>query len=48
MKTIIKAAIEVDNIVNIDSEVMGNTSRRDYIKNAIARGHCIIVKVRAV
>ncbi|UOE56053.1 GNAT family N-acetyltransferase [Bacillus sp. CMF12] len=45
MKTVIRAAIEdLDNIVNIDSEVIGNTSRRDYIQNAIERGHCIIAK----
>lgn len=49
MKTIIKASIEdLDNIVNLDSEVRGNTSRQDYIQNAIERGRCILVKVRVV
>jgi ribosomal protein S18 acetylase RimI-like enzyme len=45
MKTVVKAIIEdLDKIVNIDSEVIGNTSRRDYIENAIELEHCIIAK----
>jgi hypothetical protein len=45
MKTVVKANIEdLDKIVNIDSEVIGNTSRRDYMENAIELDHCIIAK----
>lgn len=45
MKTAIKAKIEdLDIVVNIDSEVIGNTSRRNYIKKSIELGHCIIAK----
>jgi hypothetical protein len=36
MNNVVEANIEdLDKIVNIDSEVIGNTSRRDYIENAI-------------
>lgn len=45
MKIAVKANIEdLDKIMNIDCEVIGNTSRRDYIENAIELGHCIIAK----
>ncbi|MRX71847.1 GNAT family N-acetyltransferase [Bacillus lacus] len=45
MKIAVKANIEdFDKIMNVDCEVIGNTSRRDYIENAIELGHCIISK----
>jgi ribosomal protein S18 acetylase RimI-like enzyme len=45
MNNVVEANIEdLDKIVNIDSQVIGNTSRRDYIENAIELGHCIITK----
>jgi hypothetical protein len=45
MKIVVKATLEdLDKMVNIDYEVIGNTNRRDYIENAIELGHCIIVK----
>ncbi|MGD6874275.1 GNAT family N-acetyltransferase [Sutcliffiella horikoshii] len=45
MKIAVKANIEdLDKIMNIDCEVIGNKSRRDYIENAIELGHCIIAK----
>lgn len=45
MKIAAKANIEdLDRIMNIDCEVIGNSSRGDYIENAIELGHCIIAK----
>ncbi|MEC2056258.1 GNAT family N-acetyltransferase [Peribacillus psychrosaccharolyticus] len=42
MTNIIQAAIQdLDEIMYIDSEVMGDTSRRSYIANAIELGCCI-------
>lgn len=35
---------DLDKIIGIDCEVIGYTNRRDYIKNAIELGHCIIAK----
>lgn len=45
MKTIIKANVEdLDKLVDIDVEVIGNTSRRNYIKNSIEYERCLIAK----
>ncbi|WP_058308211.1 GNAT family N-acetyltransferase [Gracilibacillus massiliensis] len=45
MKTVDRAKIDdLDKIVDIDTEVIGNSNRRDYIEHSIERGHCIIVK----
>jgi ribosomal protein S18 acetylase RimI-like enzyme len=45
MKNVVKANIEdLDKIVHIESEVIGNTSRRNYIENAIELERCIIAK----
>lgn len=45
LKEVVKAQIDdLDKIVQIDSEVIGNKSRRNYIKNAIELGNCIIAK----
>ncbi|MEH6942871.1 GNAT family N-acetyltransferase [Bacillus sp. JJ722] len=43
MKDIVKARIEdLEKIVEIDSEVIGNKSRQNYIQNAIECGRCIV------
>jgi len=43
MTNIIQASMqELDEIMYIDSEVMGDTSRRSYIKKAIELGCCFI------
>ena len=45
MKNVIKASInDLDAILHIDIDVIGNDSRRDYIKETINEGRCIIVK----
>ncbi|MBU9724221.1 MULTISPECIES: GNAT family N-acetyltransferase [Bacillaceae] len=35
---------DLENIVNIDIEVIGNGSRRNYLKTAIAEGRCLVVE----
>ena len=35
---------DLDMIVKLDSEVIGNTSRQNLIENAIKQGQCVIVK----
>ncbi|MCM3124327.1 MULTISPECIES: GNAT family N-acetyltransferase [unclassified Mesobacillus] len=35
---------DLQAIVQIDSEMIGNTSRRNMIENAIKQEHCILVK----
>lgn len=45
MKNVTKASInDLDAILHIDIDVIGNDSRRDYIKVTINEGRCIIVK----
>ncbi|NWK67640.1 GNAT family N-acetyltransferase [Bacillus paramycoides] len=45
MKNVTKASInDLDPIVHIDIEIIGDDSRRNYIKHAINEGQCIIVK----
>ncbi|MBJ8004650.1 GNAT family N-acetyltransferase [Bacillus cereus] len=45
MENIAKASIDdLDSIVHIDVNVIGDDSRRDYIKHAIDEGKCIIAK----
>ncbi|MGD6890581.1 GNAT family N-acetyltransferase [Bacillus mobilis] len=45
MKNVTKASInDLDEILHIDIDVIGNDSRQDYIKHTIAEGRCIIVK----
>ncbi|RSK26314.1 GNAT family N-acetyltransferase [Bacillus sp. HMF5848] len=45
MKTVVKANMNnLDELVHIDSEAIGNTSRRSYIEQSIEFGRCIIVK----
>jgi len=45
LKNVIKASInDLDAILHIDIDVIGNDSRRDYIKETINEGRCIIVK----
>ncbi|MGG0302704.1 GNAT family N-acetyltransferase [Bacillus albus] len=45
MKNVTKASInDLDAILHIDIDVIGNDSRRDYINKTINEGRCIIVK----
>ncbi|MED1089357.1 GNAT family N-acetyltransferase [Bacillus paramycoides] len=45
MENVTKASInDLDSIVHIDIEIIGDDSRRNYIKHAINEGQCIIVK----
>lgn len=45
MKNVTKAYIDdLDSIVHLDIDVLGDDSRRDYIKHTIYEGRCIIVK----
>ena len=44
IKVAIANIADLDKIIHIDSEVIGNTSRRNLIKNAIEVGHCIVVQ----
>ncbi len=45
MDNVVKANMtDLDDIVHVDSKVIGNTSRRSFIKDSIERGHCIIVQ----
>ncbi|MFC7371953.1 GNAT family N-acetyltransferase [Fictibacillus iocasae] len=45
MKTVIIATMaDSEKIVTIDSEIIGNTSRRKTIENAIEEGRCLIAK----
>lgn len=45
MKSVTKASIDdLDSILHIDIDVIGNDSRRDYIKHTIYEGRCVIVK----
>ncbi|WP_433772738.1 GNAT family N-acetyltransferase [Bacillus wiedmannii] len=45
MKNITKASIDdLDSILHIDIDVIGDDSRRDYIKQAIEDERCIIVQ----
>ncbi|MED0934016.1 GNAT family N-acetyltransferase [Bacillus mobilis] len=45
MKNVTKASIkDLDAILHIDIDVIGDYSRRDYIKHTIDEGKCIIVK----
>ena len=41
---IVEAQIsDLNAIVQVDRQVIGNTSRRDFIENAIKQGRCILV-----
>ncbi|WP_142306060.1 GNAT family N-acetyltransferase [Bacillus cereus] len=45
MESVTKASIDdLGSIVHIDMDVIGNDSRRNYIKHAIDAGNCIITK----
>ncbi|MGG0720680.1 N-acetyltransferase family protein [Bacillus mycoides] len=45
MENVAKASIDdLDSIVHIDIDVIGDDSRRNYIKHAIDEGKCIIAK----
>ncbi|MEI5908001.1 GNAT family N-acetyltransferase [Bacillus spongiae] len=45
MNNVVQANItDLDKVVYIDSEVIGNTSRRRIVKNAIDEKRCLIVK----
>lgn len=44
MNIVVAQLTDLHAIVKIDREVIGNTSRRDLIENAIKQGHCIVVK----
>ncbi|PEK95405.1 GNAT family N-acetyltransferase [Bacillus mycoides] len=45
MENVAKASIDdLDSILHIDVDVIGDDSRRDYIKHAIDEGTCIIAK----
>ena len=45
MHNIVKANMtHLDEIAHVDSEVIGNTSRRNFIKDSIEREQCIIVQ----
>ncbi|PQZ55903.1 MULTISPECIES: GNAT family N-acetyltransferase [Bacillus] len=45
MESVAKASIDdLDSILHIDVAVIGDDSRRNYIKHAIDEGNCIIAK----
>ncbi|MBU7592892.1 GNAT family N-acetyltransferase [Metabacillus halosaccharovorans] len=45
MKTFVEASNDdLEKLVQIDSEVIGNTSRRNYIEKSIEFGKCIVAK----
>jgi ribosomal protein S18 acetylase RimI-like enzyme len=45
VKKVVEANIDnLEKIVKIDSELIGNTSRRNYIKKSIGFGKCIVAK----
>lgn len=45
MYNVVKANItDLNKIVQVDSEVIGNTDRRNFIRNAIERKRCIVVQ----
>ena len=45
MKSLVKPHLnDLDDLVVIDREVIGNNSRREYIKKAIEEERCIVVK----
>lgn len=45
MKSLLTSqVIELDEIVNLDSEVIGSDKRRKYIHKAIEDGRCLVVK----
>lgn len=45
MKTVVEASNDdLEKLVQIDSEVIGNTSRRNYIERSIEFGKCIVAK----
>lgn len=45
MKTVVEASNDdLEKLVQIDSEVIGNTSRRNYIEKSIEFGKCIVAK----
>ncbi|WP_186580336.1 GNAT family N-acetyltransferase [Aquibacillus kalidii] len=45
MINVVEASIDdLEKIVQIDGEVIGNTSRRNYIENSIKFGKCIVAK----
>ncbi|KMM37950.1 GNAT family N-acetyltransferase [Guptibacillus hwajinpoensis] len=45
MYNVVKANItDLDKILQVDSEVIGNTGRRNFIRNAIERRNCIVVQ----
>jgi len=45
LENVTKASIDdLGSIVHIDMDVIGNDSRRNYIKHAIDAGNCIITK----
>ncbi|MDQ0229221.1 GNAT family N-acetyltransferase [Metabacillus malikii] len=45
MKTVVEASNDdLEKLVQIDSKVIGNTSRRNYIERSIEFGKCIVAK----
>ncbi|MET4563061.1 GNAT superfamily N-acetyltransferase [Lysinibacillus parviboronicapiens] len=47
MRHLMYATMEdLDELVTIDQQVIGSTSRRDFIQKAIAEGRCIIQKTQ--
>ena len=45
MESLVKPYLNnLDDLVDIDREVIGNNSRREYIKKAIEEERCIVVK----
>ncbi|MFJ5718273.1 GNAT family N-acetyltransferase [Neobacillus sp. NPDC093127] len=49
MKSLIKAKInDLDEIVKMDSEVIGDDRRRKYIQKAVEEERCIVIKIEAL
>ncbi|WP_036688295.1 GNAT family N-acetyltransferase [Paucisalibacillus globulus] len=45
LKNVIKAKLDdIENIVAVDKEIIGNDSRRSYITNSVEEDRCIIAK----
>ncbi len=48
MQITLAEPIELVDIVEIDKEVIGSVSRKDYLKKAIKENKCLVVKIDSV
>ncbi|MGE7919791.1 GNAT family N-acetyltransferase [Viridibacillus sp. NPDC093762] len=45
MSSVITAKLEnIEEIIKLDCEIIGNTSRRKHIEKIVGEGHCLIIK----